>query len=89
MATRKKTTTRRPRATSAQSAVEVESTREGLDRSSGLPPSELMSSEEEGGVRLNDGRFLDRVRQVITDHPLLAVVGVAGLAVTIAVAARD
>lgn len=91
MATRKKTT-RRARSTASTSggATGIESMNIDPERSAEIPPTELLESSREAtmGGAGTDG-MLFRVRQLISEHPLLAVIGVAGLAFTVALAARD
>jgi hypothetical protein len=86
MATRKKTT-RRARGTASSGGGALESNETMSDRTADYTPGALTDREQNTALAADGIMF--RVRRAISDHPLLAVLGVAGLAVTVAIAARD
>jgi hypothetical protein len=84
MATRKKTT-RRSRSSTSGGLESVQSD----ERTAEAPPSDIIETQGSSFYRASGEDLLTRVRQLIAEHPLAAVIGVASLAVTIALAARD
>ena len=86
MATRKKTG-RRSRSTSSGGGA-LESVQS--ERSADYTPTDLANEDHQPDRQSRSGEgWVARVRQLIAEHPLLAVCSVAGLAVTFALAARD